>query len=295
MAEAPTYVGILRKGDTLRIPVSNLTGGWEPNYFDVIDCATRSKISSDNGLTYSATGGPGFVRYVEYLIDETNFREGEWYGVLVKENTGEPPTDGEALLFHFRVEASIKQPFLGFCEEGRTFYFVIRSDKGQSQLYFDVIDPESGAVVSTNQTLSPTTDLPSDRLYAGSIDTSSLDSNKTYFVRVKDSTASDPAWSVLYSFTVTQPLQLNFTKLTALNGENTVLDNFEYDQAGNITALRVRIFSNASDADAATAGATDPEPGEVAQYQVTQEHDVPRNVRTFHKCILQWQSSSYPE
>lgn len=68
-----------------------------------------------------------------------------------------------------------------------------------------------------------------------------------------------------------------------LLGENLVLDQFEYDDAGNIEALRMRIFENATSAEAATEDITGAlEDGEIARYTISQTTDLPKNLRSFH-------------
>ena len=79
----------------------------------------------------------------------------------------------------------------------------------------------------------------------------------------------------------------NHQKVLGLLGENLLLDSFGYDAAGNITNLRVRVFDSNTNALAATADITDvPETGEVAIYDVTQTHNLPRNVRSSHLSVL---------
>ncbi len=100
--------------------------------------------------------------------------------------------------------------------------------------------------------------------------------------------------SALYSFSVLPRLEVQLRRLLALGGENLVFDNYTYDQAGNILTMRIRLFTNSFDADEATRGNTDPEPGELASYQITQEHDVARNVRSFHKSVRTFLSGDFP-
>lgn len=74
-------------------------------------------------------------------------------------------------------------------------------------------------------------------------------------------------------------------RLLSLLGENTLLDNFSYDNAGNITGLRVRCFDSAANASNATVDVTDAENGEEVTLVVTQTHDLPRNVRSSHLSV----------
>lgn len=291
MANVPNFIGELRRGDQIEVPVEWYDASWVPSYYDVLDNDTKTYISQDNALT---TGVPDLVQWIDFTVDG-DYKEGRYYTIIVKENTGEPPTEGtNAFLLTFRVKAIELQAYLGFVEKGKTFYFMIREYKGAvTQLYYDVFNAKTGTAISSDTALSSTS---IDDLFTGSIDTSSSSfaTGRTYFLRVKDGTGDSPNWNAIFSFTVTESLEVHFTSLGAYAGENVVLDNFSYDQAGNILGLRVRLFETASDADNATAGVTDPEPGEFKSILITQEHDVPRNVRTFHKSVVEWESGTFP-
>ena len=80
-------------------------------------------------------------------------------------------------------------------------------------------------------------------------------------------------------------------RLLGFEGENLLLDLFAYDNAGNITSMRARIFDSAEACQNSTPDidSTDtPEPGELWTYTITQNHNLPRNVRTEHKSVLDY-------
>lgn len=199
----------------------------------------------------------------------------------------------------------MEQCFLGTCEKNKTFYFMVRMT--EAVLYYDVYDCSDGSTISTDTAMSS---IVASLLYRASIDTSTSDflEGRTYGIHVKDATGSGYTDEAFYTFSVISPTQANFAQILASVGgaipdpgggigggtSGTVLDNFVYDQAGNITYLRFRLFATAADAENATAGVTDPEPGEIAFGHVDQEHDVPRNVRTFHRSTIDWTSPDYP-
>jgi hypothetical protein len=66
-------------------------------------------------------------------------------------------------------------------------------------------------------------------------------------------------------------------------GENLFIDDFEHDAAGNITGMRLRGFNNKANCEAATAGVTDTETGENMTVNISQSHDLPRNLRSSHR------------
>ncbi len=296
MGAVPNYIGEFRKGDTVQIPVDYYNSGWTPAYFDVIDNDSKTFLLADQAVT--SGGPPEWIVWVQFTVTEANYTEGRTYTIIVKDAQGDRPTETSNYFFMtFRIKARIHQCFLGTCERGKTFYFMVREPK--TSLYYDVYDCSDGTTISTDTALTSV----STRLFRGSIDTSASDyiEGRTYSIRVKDQTGT-PDWDVLYSFTVISPTEANFAQILANIGggipdpgggagggtSGTVLDNFVYDQAGNITSLRFRLFATAADANNATAGVTDPEPGEISYGHVTQEHDVPRNVRTFHRSVIDW-------
>lgn len=309
MAERTIFLGDVRKGDSLQIPVDHF-GSWTPLYYDVIDNNTREILKPDQELLPPDTdsGLDPMLSFIDIPIQDEfdtedqrslTWVEGRRYSILVKSQAGEAPTDApNAWIVTFRVEPGPGPHvhFLGTVEKGKTFRFMHR-EEGRDELWYDVIDPEDGAQVISNQDMVAPSSSPGNRLWRGSFDTSSTDDyvvGRTYFIRVKDKRADDPDGDWVYSFTVLPPLEAQLKRLLALGGENVVFDNFTYDQAGNILGLRVRMFSNATDADNATEGVTDPEPGEIASLVVSQDHDIPRNVRTFHKSILEFLSTETP-
>lgn len=297
MASVPTYIGEYRRGDTINYPIDNRD--WDVNVYDIVDNSRRLVIVENETLV-TDTDPIGQIKFVSIdLVDDLvgspiyRYKEGNTYSVILKETTGDPgETDNpnhEVIVF--RIVPS-EQLFIGTVEKNKKLYFVVKEQFIQDPLY-DVIEAETGTVVLQDQDL---TKRLNDRIYTGVIDTTDTDftTGRTYFIRVKDS-GSDPGFDKIYSFSILPPLEHQLMRLLALAGENLVLDNFSYDQAGNITALRVRLFADATSADNATQGTTDPESGEVAAFDVTQEHNVPRNVRTFHKSVLSFLSSQYPE
>ena len=84
-------------------------------------------------------------------------------------------------------------------------------------------------------------------------------------------------------------------RLLGFEGENLLLDLFAYDNAGNITSMRARIFDTSANCNAATPDldATDtPAPGELWTYTITQAHNLPRNTRTEHKSVMDYNGST---
>lgn len=75
-------------------------------------------------------------------------------------------------------------------------------------------------------------------------------------------------------------------RLLQFAGENLLIDNFSYDNAGNITGLRIRGFDTTTNASAATVDNTSVETGEDLTLTVTQTHDLPRNVRSSHLSVM---------
>ncbi len=78
-------------------------------------------------------------------------------------------------------------------------------------------------------------------------------------------------------------------RILGFEGENLLLDLFSYDNAGNITKMRARIFdtaANCSDATPDLDGTDTPEPGELWTYTINQAHNLPRNTRTEHKSVI---------
>jgi len=85
-------------------------------------------------------------------------------------------------------------------------------------------------------------------------------------------------------------------RLLGFEGENLLLDLFAYDNAGNITSMRARLFDTAANCNSATPDLdpTDtPEPGELYTYTITQAHNLPRNTRTEHKSVLDYDGNPY--
>ena len=84
-------------------------------------------------------------------------------------------------------------------------------------------------------------------------------------------------------------------RILGLNGENLLTDYFAYDNAGNIVSFRMRLFDTPESCQAATPDveATDtPEEGELWSHTFTQAHNLPRNTRTEHKGIMDYNGGS---
>ena len=90
----------------------------------------------------------------------------------------------------------------------------------------------------------------------------------------------------------TDVLMPRLRRALGLLGEYQVADAFVYDDDGNITKCRIRIFSGQSQADSApvwldTDNETDPvnaavqtSSGEIARYEINATNSLPRNLRT---------------
>lgn len=294
MADQPYFAGRVRKGDRVQIPIDG-TAGWVPRYYDVIDCEDRAIVKRDQVIDAGVTDFWG-LHFVDFPLEDEftgpgssrslTWYEGRHYAIVVKENQGQFGTDNtNQFVLFFQVDPVSPTAFLGVADQGDNFYFVVREENWGDDMYYDVIDPEDGSRLVAHASMSQD-GLPSNRYWRGTIDTDDLTRGKTYFVRVKDNPVEDPQHDRLYSFTVIAPLK----RVLGLCGENMVLDNFAYDQAGNIVGLRIRLFDSATNASNATQGSTDPEPGEIVSYDVDQEHNAARNVRTFHSSVVDYES-----
>lgn len=209
---------------------------------------------------------------------------------------------------------------VGTVEFGRVLHFAVtnRDDAGAAiggftPAYFDVLDPETGELCLSNEPLRNETDRD---LWFGTIDTSAahtdwsgFETAHTYVLVVKSDTSENPTAMLTYNFTVTPSysgkldwlrndvenvLFERLRRIIALCGENLVVDNFSYDTSGNIIGIRVRLFEDRASALAATPDITDIEPGELEQYNVTQQHNVARNVRTAHFSTISADSDDAP-
>jgi hypothetical protein len=72
-------------------------------------------------------------------------------------------------------------------------------------------------------------------------------------------------------------------------GENAIQDNISYDEAGNVTQFRIRIFDSKTNANAATPDIPDLDPlqtGEYSRTTVTQSIDEAKNDRTLLRKVL---------
>lgn len=303
MATAPMFLGDFRKGDSVQFAINNTgVGEWVAATYSVFDNDAKRLVVEDVPVTVVTDFWD--VAWVDiFLVDsfDTNDQrfftwvEGRTYSILVKANE----TDNDnAFMAHFRVAPNENRAFLGVVEKGKDFHFIHR-EENRDELWYDIIDAKTGTYYASNESMTGPMSPPGGvRFFSASIETEGTDDlavGRTYWIRVKDQRVDDPNLDWLYSFTVLPRLEYDLTRLLAYAGENCVMDNFSYDQAGNILGLRVRAFSNSEDAGRATAGVTDPEPGEISSLNVTQEHNVPRNVRTFHKSIQEFLSSSFPK
>ncbi len=320
MANIPHFLGDVRKGDRVQFPIewfydlhheleTDVEPGWAALTYDVLDNDTKIYLKQGLAIDVATDSPLGNMGWVDLVLEDEfdsdgnrtlTWTEGQSYTIIIR---GSELTDRPWRTFFitFRVEPAQRQAFAGTVEKGQVFYFMHR-EENRSAMWFDVIDPKNQNVVSADNvmTQSGTTDFAvgGNNSWIGSIPsegTDDLSIGRTYWIRVKDETGDDPQLTALYSFSVLPRLQWSLKRLLGLGGENMVLDNFSYDQAGNITGLRVRLFEESQDADNATSGVTDPEPGEIASYTVTQEHEIPRNVRTFHKSIAEFISTTFPK
>lgn len=307
--QAPVFLGEVRKGDTLRIPLDWIDDSWDPVAYTVYDNETMEAVPNYTNRTDLDAGPTDFEERILWLVlpveDQWDtdgnlihkWEEGNRYTIVVKSAADNVPTDGTGICLVFRVEPINIRAFLGVVEKGKTLHFYHR-EENRDEMWYDLIDPRDNSFVASNVAMEGPLDLPGGgRYWKGEIDSEGTDDlmiGRTYWVRVKDKRAEDPHVDAIYSFTVLPRLEAELRRLLALSGENMVLDNFTYDQAGNILSLRVRLFSNSTDAANATAGVTDPEPGEIASYDVNQEHDIPRNVRTFHKSVMDFIAGDFP-
>jgi hypothetical protein len=180
---------------------------------------------------------------------------------------------------------------IGSVEIGNVFSFAVtnRADDGTelniSPTHFDVIDNLDGTIIRQDQPMVIRgTDTP---LWFGRIDTRDIDTDqsgpfepgRTYSILVRDNTVTDdPRFH--YQFTVTTAFTDRLKRILGLQGENMLLDLFDYDSGGNATGFRVRLFSTRAAAAQATRDITDvPEAGEFATYTVTQTFGTGRMTR----------------
>lgn len=85
-------------------------------------------------------------------------------------------------------------------------------------------------------------------------------------------------------------------RLLGLAGEHQVVDGFLYDDSGNVTSCRVRIFDTKANAAGASlwndaVNDADPAPsyqtGEIERYTIAVTHLLPRNLRTIYRQAAQ--------
>ncbi len=215
---------------------------------------------------------------------------------------------------------------LGFVPRDSTFYFTV-SNRDQNGLaigildtdddpftptHFDVLDPELQDTILINQTLTQTTDYAN--LWFGQIDFSTSDftdsRDKTYSIVVKGGTGEQAKFH-LYSVTVSSTVERldylrndienviwpRLKRILGLCGENMILDDFTYDNAHNITGLRMRLFQNSTSAQLATPDLPDsdiPEVGELSTYRIDQTMELPRSVRIDHTSFADSDEADVP-
>lgn len=159
---------------------------------------------------------------------------------------------------------------------------------------FDVVDPETGEFLIRQSLVTQYVTAPPDPdLYFVTIDTLQevtdgdlFAPRKQYLLNVYEDVTDPPIHTdnqLRGVFYVGTSVKAMLDRILGLLGENQVLDSFQYDQPGNITNLRLRLFSSSTNAENATQGATGPEVGETAQYDVVQDHELPRSLRSFHR------------
>lgn len=185
----------------------------------------------------------------------------------------------------------------GVVEKGKTVVLTFQQSDDWTPSTFDVIDPATGLAVIEDEALVQYTGQLDDLMWFASIDTDLEDTNgdlftagKTYAVRVRgwQTEANTAPDQITGNLTVLPGLGDKLTRILGMLGENVMLDVFTYDNAaGNITGYRMRVFEDATSAEAATKDATGFEPGEIAQFDVTQTHDFPRSLRTMHLSVLE--------
>jgi hypothetical protein len=206
---------------------------------------------------------------------------------------------------------------LGSVERGQTFTAMI-SNRGEdgnqatgfAPTHYDVVDPITMDVMPTFGDVALLQETDYQHLFWIQIDTSgaSFGSGRTYGVVIKEGTG-EPSVFRVYNFTIL-PHDADFTRidnqlvylrnnqenvlfprtkrLLGLQGENQMLDQFSYDAAGNITAFRIRLFSDSIQAALATRDIADsdiPEVGEISTYHVTQAMSAARSLRTEHRSV----------
>ena len=245
MAQLPGFLGDIRKGDRIQFAVESFDASWSPDFFDVIDNDTMLNVITGMA-TESASDSPLSIKWVNFeLLDDFNtdglrlqtYKEGRMYSIVVKGEPGSLPTDGDGFIVNFRVQPEDRRAFIGTVEKGKILYFMHREENRDS-LFFDVWDSKNDAQILVNVPMTQT-GQQGNNLWKGEIDSEATDDlviGQTYWIRVKDIASDDPNLSALYSFSVLPRLEVDLKKLLALGGENLVMDNFAYDQSGNILA-----------------------------------------------------------
>lgn len=308
--QVPKFLGDIRKGDTLRVPVlwpDQSAVIWYRAY-EIIDNETMDIIPGS--LFRSDFEEPTDTNEMKWLVvsitDQYDtdgnlifaWREGRRYTIRFRKAIEYEIILNSDALFVFRIEPTAdKQTFIGTVEKGKNLHFY-HKEENRSAMWYDLIDPETNVLLLADVSMDGPMSIPGGgRYFRGEIETEGTDDlviGRTYWIRVKDEQGETPNLDSIYSFTVFPRLEAELRRLLALSGENMIIDNFDYDQSGNIIALRVRLFTNPEDAANATQGVTDPEPGEIASYIIDQEHNIPRNVRTFHRSVLEFIASDWP-
>jgi len=161
--------------------------------------------------------------------------------------------------------------------------------------FFDVINPEDGKIVIERRALVQyDTEIYDSYLWFLEIDTAEEDTDGDlfeprhhYLLNIYENVTDPPSDAenqIRGVFYVATGMKKMLNRVLGWLGENMVIDNYTYDQPGNITSQSVRLFATAANAAAANQGATGPEVGEFAQFDVDQNHSLPRSLRSFHLC-----------
>ena len=149
MAQVPSFLGDVRKGDHIQFAVDDFMLSWDPLYFDVFDNQTRLAVVEDR-LLVDDTDSPLYMRFVDFKLDDDfdtdgtriqTYVEGRMYSIRVKAELGDPnPTDGpDAFMVNFRVHPEDRRAFIGTVEKGKSLHFMHR-EEDRSAMFFDVWD-----------------------------------------------------------------------------------------------------------------------------------------------------------
>ena len=212
------------------------------------------------------------------------------------------------------AEGAAAAPTPGWAEDVTTIDQMLAEER----IKYRVVNNESQTIILDDQSFKdPLTDF--EGILFGSFNTNDTDWDvgcytlRIYLVdTVLGTDDDDETKSVSYMFNILPPSPEQSSSLTyrrllwirndienvvfprlkrllGFEGENLLLDLFTYDNAGNITSMRARIFDTQANCVNATPDLdpTDtPEPGELWTYTITQAHNLPRNTRTEHRSVI---------